>query len=86
MSLEVATKKTSDSWSLSQLSQFGQLVLQNDEQLFQFDRNLNHQRQFENERAVLFTSNDMSSECLDDLRRAEEPMKVFQDKQGRPVL
>ncbi|TWU32782.1 hypothetical protein Q31b_57920 [Novipirellula aureliae] len=72
--------------NLSQLLTRRQRMVDHDEQLFEFRRDLNDWRQYDENGSTPFSINNLSCECLNDLGGTEEPMKVRQNDDGRSVI
>jgi len=68
-----------------QLLAGGQVVFQDDKQLLQLDGDLDHGREHDAERPVLFALGDLGGQGLDDLGTGHEPVEVDQHQQGRAV-
>src|SRR5262245_24470947 len=61
-------------------------MLQDNEQLLQFNWNLNDRREDDNERAVMFATGDLPAERLHNLGALQEPVKVLEHEDGRPAF
>ena len=63
-----------------------QRMLDDNEGVFQFERDLYYGRQHHDKRAPLFSGDELLEKCLNNLDTAQKPMKVRQDQQCRLVV
>ena len=68
-----------------QLIPVWKLMFQDHKQLLQLDGNLHDGREHQQKGPVLFAGGDLTDECLHNFGRVQEPVKVVQHEQSRPL-